>query len=478
MMNSKAFKTKCCEMVDYIVDYRESLSEIPVIPEVEPGFMKSEVPLKAPKHGESWEKIIEDTSRFIMPNLTHWLHPQFHAYFPLGASYASVLGSMLSGAINCSGARWSESPACTELEIVVLDWLGKLIALPSKFLFCTDGKGGGVAQGSASEGVLMALFAARRLAVQKLKDRNPDADEGSLLSSLTAYTSKEAHACVEKAAMIALVNIRILEADEKFRFRGATLEEAIKKDLEEGYHPFFAVATFCTTASASCDQFNELGTVCQEYGIWLHIDAAFGGSALVCPEIRRFSDGFEYASSITTNPYKWLLTNPELSVLWVDDRLRFAKALAVNPSSITNNPDEIIDFYHWGIADSRRFRALKLWFVLRSYGLSGIQKYIRNHMFLAKEFEKLVRADDRFEVLNEVNFSLVCFRINDSNRATSKLLAAIIKSRKLFMVPALLKGKYVIRFSVDCENATENQIQYSWSIIQNFANELNLAPDE
>ncbi|KAG1653018.1 Tyrosine decarboxylase [Nymphon striatum] len=452
----------------------ETISLRRVTPSIEPGYLRNYLPHDPPKKGEEWDSIMKDVDRFIMPGVTHWQHPRFHAYFPAGNSYPSILGDMLSDAIGCVGFSWAASPACTELEIIILDWLGRMIGLPREFLCYSDeSKGGGVIQGSASECVLVSLLAARGARIKELKQQHPFVEDGVLLSKLMAYCSKEAHSCVEKAAMIGFVKLRILDTDEKFSLRGHTLAKAMEEDRAMGLIPFFACATLGTTSCCSFDRIEEIGPICEKEDVWLHVDAAYAGSSFICPEVQHLMKGIEYAHSFNMNPNKWMLVNFDCSTMWVKDRFKLTQALVVDPLYLQHSySDKAIDYRHWGIPLSRRFRSLKLWFVIRKYGVEGLQKYVREHVRLAKKFESLVKKDDRFEVANQVHLGLVCFRLKGSNMWNQKLLSSINASAKLHMVPASLNDRYVIRFCVCAENAKDSDIVYAWDVISQFATDM------
>ncbi|XP_066997952.2 aromatic-L-amino-acid decarboxylase [Anabrus simplex] len=474
-MDSNEFRVRGKEMVEYICQYLEGLGSRRVTPNIEPGYLRDLLPAEAPQEPESWEDIMLDVETKIMPGVTHWQHPRFHAYFPSGNSFPSILGDMLSDAIGCIGFSWAASPACTELETIVLDWLGKAIGLPQEFLtFATNSRGGGVIQTSASECVLVTMLAARAQAIKRLKQQQPQLEEGVLLTKLMAYCSKEAHSCVEKAAMICFVKLRILEPDDKCSLRGETLRQAMEEDVKLGHVPFFVSTTLGTTSCCSFDNLNEIGPVCQRFpSVWLHVDGAYAGNAFICPELKPLMSGIQYADSFNTNPNKWLLVNFDCSALWVRDRIRLTSALVVDPLYLQHGySDASIDYRHWGVPLSRRFRSLKIWFVLRSYGISGLQAYIRHHIMLAKKFEGLVRKDSRFEVCNDVKLGLVCFRLKGTDQMNQKLLANINGSGKIHMVPASVNDKYVIRFCAVAQNATVEDVVYAWGVITEFANEL------
>ncbi|XP_026676999.1 tyrosine decarboxylase-like [Diaphorina citri] len=427
---------------------------------------------------------------FLSHQVTHWQHPRFHAYFPSGNSYPSVLADMLSDAIGCIGFSWAASPSCTELETIVLDWLGKAIGLPEKFLmYPPQGKNATTPNDidmniedymtpanqpqSLGGGVIQNIIVLTR----GQKKIHPFVDEGVLLSKLMAYCSKEAHSCVEKAAMMAFVRLKILEPDDKNSLRGATLRQVMQQDETMGYIPFFVSTTLGTTSCCSFDNLAEIGPVAKEFDVWLHVDGAYAGSSFICPEFRPFMNGIEYADSFNVNVNKWLLTAFDSSCLWVADRYKLTSALVVDPLYLQHGHEGAIDYRHWGIPLSRRFRSLKLWFVIRTYGLSGLQKYIRRHCELAKLFEGKVRRDPRFEISNDVRLGLVCFRLRSENNLIAdqnnrKLLEDINASGRLHMVPASVHDKYVIRFCVTAQNANEKDIDIAWKIIQEFANTI------
>ncbi|RNA04356.1 tyrosine decarboxylase, partial [Brachionus plicatilis] len=478
-MNADQFRQRGKELIDYIADYLENMEIHRVTPNVEPGYLKPLLPKDAPHQSEEWETIFQDFKEKILPGVTHWQHPRFHAYFPAGNSYPSILGELLSAGLGTVGFSWAASPSCTELETIVLDWLGRMLNLPksllpepsakqdftqtdingNSFAHNLNGqsatqnsqlKGGGVILGSASECVLVSLLSARNCTLRKLKSEHPFVEDGHLLSKLVMYTSKLAHSCVEKAGMIAMVKIRILEPDDNYSLRGDTLDKAISSDISNGLVPFFVSCTLGTTSCCSFDNLVEIGPICGREDIYLHVDAAYAGSALVCEELRFFSNGLE-----------------------VKDKFKLTEALSVDPIYLRyKEMDKAIDYRHWGIALSRRFRSLKIWFTLRSYGVEGIQKYIREHVRLAKFFEKLILSDDRFEILGKVTLGLVCFRLKGPNFLSQNLLFELNDSGLIHMVPSMLGHKYVIRLCVNSERATENDMGEAWKIIRLFADSV------
>ncbi|CAB3236454.1 unnamed protein product [Arctia plantaginis] len=488
-MDVEEFRVRGKEMVDYICTYMTTLKARRVIPSVEPGYLRAALPAEAPYLPEAWDDVMNDVENKIMPGVTHWQHPRFHAYFPSGNGYPSILGDMLSAGIGCIGFSWAASPACTELEIIMLDWMGKAIGLPPSFLALEEGsKGGGVIEGSASECVLVSMLAARANGIKRLKHQFPNVDEGLLLTKLIAYCSKESHSCVEKAAMICFVKLRILQPDDNGSLRGDTLKEAMEEDEEAGRVPFFVSITLGTTSCCSFDNLPEIGPVVRKFPcVWLHVDAAYAGSSFLCPEHKHHLAGIEYADSFNTNPNKLMLTSFDCSLLWVTNRYLLTSALVVDPLYLQHCYDHTaIDYRHWGVPLSRRFRSLKLWFMLRSYGISGLQKYVRRHCELAKYFEQLVKKDDRFKVCNQVRLGLVCFclvgspddPIEQIDELNKKLLTNINASGKLHMVPASVSDRFVIRFCVVQQHATREDIEIAWDIITDFATELIEGPDK
>ncbi|MCP9261711.1 Aromatic-L-amino-acid decarboxylase [Dirofilaria immitis] len=523
-MSSTEFRKYGKEIIDYIADYIENIQKRRVVPAIEPGYLRDLLPDMAPQNAESFNDVINDFDRYIMPGITHWQHPRFHAYFPAGNAFPNILADMISDAIGAVGFSWAACPAMTELEIIMLDWLGRMIGLPDAF--CHSPK---MEKGSASECNFVSLLAARFEVLKELKQRFPFVEEGLLLSKLVAYCSKEAHSSVEKACMIGMVKLKILDTDAKFRLRGETLRLAIEEDRNLGLIPFFVSTTLGTTSCCSFDVLSEIGPVCQENDLWLHVDGAYGGSAMICPEFRPLMEGIECAMSFNTNPNKFMLVNFDCSTMCaqmkmlgvgrqvfmpehllkvmledesglvqdligayggnmqiisdavdgaiksfqVKDRYKLTQALVVDPLYLQHSwTDKAIDYRHWSIPLSRRFRSLKLWFVIRIYGVEGLQNYIRRHCRLAKLFEKFIRADNIFEIVGDVILGLVCFRMIASEEMNQELLTKLNSSGQIHMVPASLNGRFVIRFCVCAEHATEKDIQIAYELISQTARHI------
>ncbi|KAK2587138.1 hypothetical protein KPH14_002896 [Odynerus spinipes] len=473
-MNLEEYRKHGKEMVDYIADYLENIRSRRVYPAVSPGYLKNVLPPSAPVDGETWDDIFADVERCIMPGVTHWQSPHMHAYFPALNSPASLLGDMLADAINCLGFTWASSPACTELEMIVMNWLGKMLGLPEEFLHRPGvNGGGGVIQTTASEATLVALLAARTRAIRDVQESEPDQTPAEINSRLVAYCSDQAHSSVEKAGLIGLVKMRYIESDADLSMRGEALEEALARDRADGLLPFFVCATLGTTGACSFDNLKEVGPICERNGLWLHIDAAYAGSAFICPEFRGWLQGVEYANSFAFNPSKWLMVHFDCTAMWVKNSQTLHRTFNVDPLYLKHeNSGLAIDYMHWQIPLSKRFRALKLWFVIRNYGISGLQKHIREGIRLAQKFEALVLADPRFEMPAPRHLGMVVFRLRGENSWTERLLKKMNSRGRVHCVPAALHGKYVIRFSVTSTNTTNEDILKDWAEIRNTANEI------
>ncbi|NXL93858.1 DCHS decarboxylase, partial [Alectura lathami] len=471
-MEPEEYRRRGKEMVDYICQYLSNVRERRVTPDVQPGYMRAQLPDSAPMDPDSWDNIFGDIEKIIMPGVVHWQSPHMHAYFPALTSWPSLLGDMLADAINCLGFTWASSPACTELEMNVMDWLAKMLGLPDKFLHHhPDSVGGGVLQSTVSESTLVALLAARKNKILEMKLSEPDTDESSLNSRLIAYASDQAHSSVEKAGLISLVKMKFLPVDENFSLRGETLKKAIAEDRKKGLVPTFVCAlihfiSYITTIS------NPTGDA---EGLWLHIDAAYAGTAFVCPEFRLFLDGIEYADSFTFNPSKWMMVHFDCTGFWVKDKYKLHQTFSVNPVYLRHpNSGAAVDFMHWQIPLSRRFRSLKLWFVIRSFGVKKLQAHVRHGTETAKFFESLVKSDPLFEIPAKRHLGLVVFRLKacGPNWLTEKLLKELSSSGRLFLIPATIHDKFIIRFTVTSQFTTREDILQDWNIIQRTAAQI------
>ncbi|XP_063223026.1 aromatic-L-amino-acid decarboxylase-like isoform X1 [Bacillus rossius redtenbacheri] len=472
-MDTDQFKLFAGDMALYIGDYLDNIRDRRVLPTVEPGYMRPLLPDSAPDTPDKWQDVMKDIERVIMPGVTHWHSPHFYAYFPTANSYPAIVADMLSGAIACIGFSWIASPACTELEVIMLDWLGKMLELPGEFLACSGGKGGGVIQGTASEATLVALLGAKARALRRAKEEYPHWSDIEIVSKLVAYASEQAHSSVERAGLLGGVQFRLLPADDRFRLRGDSLEKAIREDKKAGLIPFYVVATLGTTSTCSFDALDELGPVCQQERVWLHVDAAYAGSAFICPEFRHLMAGVELADSFNFNPHKWMLVNFDCSAMWLKDPNDVVNAFNVDPLYLKHDQQGAApDYRHWQIPLGRRFRSLKLWFVLRLYGVQGLQSHIRKQVDLAKQFEDLVRSDDRFEIVGEVIMGLVCFRLKGSNERSERLLKSINGHGVIHLVPSKVRDVYFLRLAV-CSRFTEpSDIQRAWREVRTLAQDV------
>ncbi|KAM6201968.1 histidine decarboxylase [Rhynchocyon petersi] len=470
-MGPEEYREKGKEMVDYICQYLSTVRERQVTPDVQPGYLRAQLPESAPEDPDSWDSIFADIERIIMPGVVHWQSPHMHAYFPALNSWPSLLGDMLADAINCLGFTWASSPVCTELEMNVMDWLAKMLGLPEHFLHHhPESQGGGVLQSTVSESTLIALLAARKNKILEMKTFEAEADESSLNARLIAYTSDQAHSSVEKAGLISLVKMRFLPVDDNFSLRGDTLQKAIEEDKERGLVPVFVCATLGTTGVCAFDCLAELGPVCAKEGLWLHIDAAYAGTAFLCPEFRGFLKGIEYADSFTFNPSKWMMVHFDCTGFWVKDKYKLQQTFSVNPIYLRHaNSGAATDFMHWQIPLSRRFRSIKLWFVIRSFGVKNLQAHVRHGTEMAKYFESLVKNDPFFEIPAKRHLGLVVFRLKGPNCLTESVLKEIARSGRLFLIPATIQDKLIIRFTVTSQFTTRDDILRDWNIIQDAA---------
>ncbi|XP_070618876.1 histidine decarboxylase [Erythrolamprus reginae] len=482
-MDHEEYRRRGKEMVDYICQYLTDIRERRVYPDVQPGYMRDQLPDGAPLEPESWDNIFRDVENIIMPGVVHWQSPQMHAYFPALNSWPSLLGDMLADAINCLGFTWASSPACTELEMNVMDWLAQMMGLPETFLhYHPGGKGGGILQSTVSESTLIALLAARKNKILEMKTSEPEADDSVLNSRLIAYASDQAHSSVEKAGLISLVKVRFLPVDENFSLRGETLIKAMQEDRSRGLVPIFVCATLGTTGVCAFDCLSELGPICAKEGLWLHIDAAYAGTAFLCPEYRFLLKGIEYADSFAFNPSKWMMVHFDCTAFWVKDKYKLQQTFSVNPVYLRHpNSGSATDFMHWQIPLSRRFRSLKLWFVIRSFGVKKLQEHVRHGAEMAKYFESLLRSNPLFEIPAKRHLGLVVFRLKGPNWMTEKLLKDLNKSGKLFVIPATIQEKLIIRFTVTSQFTTRKDIQQDWAFIQqtaaNVSNQSLLIPE-
>ncbi len=463
-MSPDQFRSYGYAVVDWIADYYSKIETLPVLSQVSPGEIRRSLPSEAPRQPEDFAAFLRDLDQVIMPGVTHWQSPNFFAYFPANASGASILGDVLSSALGVQGMLWATSPACTELETHVLDWLVPMLGLPKKFL-STD-TGGGVIQDTASSSSLCAMLAARERATNYRSNRQ------GCRGRLVAYTSNQAHSSIEKAAMvcgIGLDNLRLIAVDERFAMRPDALAAQIEKDRKAGLTPFFVSATVGTTSSNALDPLPEIAAICAENNLWFHVDAAMSGTAALCPELRYIQNGVELADSYTFNPHKWMFTNFDCNCFYVADRKSLIDTLSILPEYLRNQATAsgaVIDYRDWHIPLGRRFRALKLWFVIRYYGVEGLQFHVRRHVELAQQFLEWVKQDERFEVAAPAPLNLVCFRHRGGDKNNEKLMQRLNSSGDLYLTHTRLDGKFTLRFCVGQTNTEERHVARAWQRIQ------------
>jgi aromatic-L-amino-acid decarboxylase len=463
-MSPEEFRRQGHAVVDWIADYRARIESFPVLSRVKPGETRAKLPGAPPAQGEAFDRILADIDRVILPGITHWQSPNFYAYFPSNSSGPGILGDLLSSGLGVQGMLWSTSPACTELETHVLDWLISMLGLPEKFL--SSGAGGGVLQDTASSASLCALLAARERATHFAS--NSKGCDGRLI----AYCSTQTHSSLDKAMKIAgmgLDNLRHIPVDGNFAMRADALAEQVAADIKAGFVPCFVCATVGTTSSCAVDPVREIARVCGERKLWLHVDAAMSGTAALCPEFRSIHDGVEFADSYTFNPHKWMFTTFDCNCFYVADRKHLIQTLSILPEYLRNQATEsgaVIDYRDWHIQLGRRFRSLKLWFVIRHYGVEGLQHHIREHVRLAQDFASWVRGDARFELAAPATLNLVCFRLRSGDRDSQLLMDRLNTSGDLYLTHTKLDGRFTLRMCIGQTNTEARHVERAWERIQ------------
>ncbi|MFF5216394.1 pyridoxal-dependent decarboxylase [Micromonospora sp. NPDC000442] len=463
-MTPEEFRRAGHAVVDWIADYWATLPQRPVTSQDPPGTVAAGLPAGPPARGEPVEAVLADLDKLVAPGLTHWQHPGFFGFFPANTSGPSVLGDLVSAGLGVQGMLWATGPACTELETVLLDWLADLLDLPARFR--SGGSGGGVIQDSASSATLVAtLVALHRAAGGRWRQAGVD-------RRYRVYASTEAHSSVEKAARIAGLGadgVRLIEVDPATRAMSpVALRAAIEADRAAGVVPALVVATVGTTSTTAVDPLPEIGPICAEHRVFLHVDAAYAGAAAVCPELRFGHAGLEYADSYCFDPHKWLLTGFDCDAFWVADAGELVEALTVLPEYLRNAASEsgaVIDYRDWQVPLGRRFRALKLWFVLRWYGVEGLREHIRRGVALAAGFADRVRADERFELVADHPYALVCFRLRGPDGPNERLLAAVNATGRIYLTHTRVAGRHTLRLAVGAPQTTQAHVDEAWQLI-------------
>jgi aromatic-L-amino-acid/L-tryptophan decarboxylase len=466
-MTPEEFRRHGKAVVDWIADYYEKVESFPVMSRVKPGEIRASLPENAPEHGEPFDAMMRDVEKLILPGITHWQSPNFFGFFPSNTSFPSMLGEMFSSGLGVQGMLWATSPACTELETHVLDWLVEMLDLPRKFL--STSTGGGVIQDTASSSSLCALLAARERATKYAS--NARGCDGKLVG----YTSSHAHSSLEKAAAIAGIgrdNLRLIDVDDKFAMKPDALATQVQRDIADGRLPFFVCATVGTTSSNGMDPVRAIARICNEHKIWLHVDAAMSGTAALCPEFRWIQDGLEFADSYCFNPHKWMFTNFDCDCFCVADRNGLIRTMSILPEYLRNQATEsgaVIDYRDWHVPLGRRFRALKLWFVIRHYGIEGLQHHIRRHVELAQQFASWVRADENFELAAPAPLNLVCFRHRTGDAKNQKIMERLNRSGDLYLTHTKLNDKFTLRMSIGQTNTELRHVEGAWKSIREAA---------
>jgi aromatic-L-amino-acid decarboxylase len=464
------FREEGKKIIDWIADYYEHIEKYPVLSQVKPGEIKEKLPENPPQKGESFDAMMRDLDEIIMPGITHWQSPNFYAYFPSNTSFPSILGDLVSSGLGVQGMIWATSPAATELETRVLDWLAEMMEMPEKFK--STSSGGGVIQDTASTSALTAIIAARERATKFISNKS------GVRQKLVAYVSSQTHSSLEKAIKMAGIgseNLRVIGVDEQFAMQPELLEKQIQEDKSNGFQPFFVCATIGTTSSNAIDPVRTIGVICQKENCWLHVDAAMAGTAMLCPEFRHLKDGVELADSYCFNPHKWMFTNFDCDVFWVANRNELIHTFSILPEYLKNKATEsgaVFDYRDWHVQLGRRFRSLKLWFVIRHYGIEGLQFHIRKHVELAQKFAGWVEQSGDFELVLEPPLNLVCFRHKSDDAFNMKLMNTINETGKAFFTHTKLKEQVVLRMSIGQTHTEEKHVQDTWELILNSAKSL------
>lgn len=470
-MSPEQFRTEGKKIIDWIADYYENIEKYPVLSQVRPGQIKNDLPTSAPQTGEKMDALISDLEDKILPGITHWQSPNFYAYFNANTSFPSILGDLISSGLGVQGMIWATSPAATELETRVLDWLVEIMDLPKSFR--STSSGGGVIQDTASTASLTAILAARE------RITNFQSNDIGISHKLVAYVSSQTHSSVEKGIKIAGIGknqLRKIDVDENFAMRTDLLQKQIDKDRSEGYIPFFICGTIGTTSSTAVDPIFEIGKISRQEKCWYHIDAAALGSAMVCPEFRYLAKGVEFADSFTFNPHKWLFTNFDCNVFWVTNRGELIKTFSILPEYLRNKATEsgeVFDYRDWHIQLGRRFRALKLWFVIRHYGVEGLQYHIREHVRLAETFRNWIDESKAFDLVVEPSINLICFRHRSSDEFNLKLMHEVNATGEIYFTHTKLNNQVVLRMNIGQTNTQLKHVEQAWQLIKKTAQNLS-----
>lgn len=466
-MNTESFRKHAHELVDWMADYLENVEEYPVLAQVKPGDIKSQIPDMPPQQAELFQGIFHDFKEKIMPGITHWESPNFMAYFPGNKSMPSILGEMLTATLGAQCMIWLTSPAAAELEEQMMEWLKQMLGLPDSFT--------GVIQDTASTATLCAILTAR----EKASGYTVNEMGFTGKEAYVVYASDQVHSSIDKAVKIAGIgssNLRKVNVDQNFALDPSHLKALIQEDISGGKKPLCVVSAMGTTSTTAIDPIDQIGEVCKQYNIWHHVDAAFAGTALVLPEMRWMANGLEKADSFVFNPHKWMFTNFDCTAYYVKDPIALVNTFAISPDYLkTSVDDEVKNFRDWGIPLGRRFRALKLWFVIREMGVEGIQKKIRSHIAIGKWLKEEVEKHPDFELLAPVPLNTVCFRFcpkefsKNLDELNEEVMNRVNKTGKLFFTQTRLNGKFSLRLAFGNTNLKQEHVEKAWSLIQEQA---------
>ena len=469
-MKIEDFQKHSHELVDWMFKYLKEIERYPIKPNIEPGEIYKSLPSSPPKSGESFEKIFDDFNRKIIPGITHWQSPNFHAFFPANNSYPSILAEMLISTIGAQCMMWDTSPAATELEQKVTEWIRDSIGLPSNW--------SGVINDTASVATICSLLTARENH-SKFKINT----DGFSDNKYKVYCSKETHSSIEKAVKIIGLgsrNLHKIDTDTNLSMDLKKLKNQINKDIESDNIPLAIISTYGTTGTVAFDSINEIALIAKKYKIWHHVDAAYAGSALFLDEYKKDIKNIKYADSFVFNPHKWMLTNFDCSLYYVKDEEKLIKTLEIHPEYLKSSSKNIKNYKDWSIQLGRRFRALKLWFVIRSYGINGIKKYLKNHINLAKYLKKIIVDDNEFELTTEQNMNMINFRFNpkksknnnEINKLNVKLIHELNKTGKIYLSHTMINDIYSIRMPIGSTSVNIDNIKSSWKLIKKVSQNI------
>ncbi|MEQ8333528.1 pyridoxal-dependent decarboxylase [Nisaea sp.] len=471
-MSPEEFRRHAHDLVDWMADYMEAVEEFPVRAQTAPGEIAAKLPETPPEAGEPMERIFQDFKSDVMPGITHWQHPRFFAYFPANSSPPSVLAEMLTATLGAQCMLWQTSPAATEMETRVLDWLRQMTGLPEGLT--------GVIQDSASGAILCALLTAR----EKVTNWNTNERGLGQQPVLTVYTSNQTHSATEKNVKIIGLgreNLRLIDVDENFALRPDVLEARIKADKAAGCVPTCVVASIGATGVGAVDPLRAIGEICERHGIFLHVDAAWAGTAWLLPEQRWMLDGIEYADSLVFNPHKWMLTNFDCAAHFVRDPDALVRTLSILPEFLKSREQgAVIDYRDWSVPLGRRFRALKLWMVIRSYGVEGLRRIIRKHIDLAAELEGWIANEPDFEIVAPRSLALINFRYHPAgmddpealDRLNAILLERINDDGRIYLTQNKVRGRAAIRFSIGQTGTEQRHVCEGWEVVTEIARSL------